>query len=83
MKEQLEQRLNELKSEYQAGQKMLAELEAKQANLQQTLLRISGAMQVLEELLGAEAQPNANTVMPTDAPAAPVSVGNGLMRDRA
>jgi len=51
MKEQLEQRLSELKAEYAAGQKMLAELEAKQADLHQTMLRISGAMQVLEELL--------------------------------
>jgi uncharacterized coiled-coil protein SlyX len=54
---QLEQRLNELKTEYQTGQKMLAELEAKQVNLQQILLRISGAIQVLEELLG---QPSTN-----------------------
>jgi predicted nuclease with TOPRIM domain len=51
MKEQLLQRLNELKSEFEAGQKMLADLEAKQANLRDTLLRISGAIQVLEELL--------------------------------
>ncbi|WP_293067920.1 MULTISPECIES: hypothetical protein [unclassified Moorena] len=42
MKEKLEQRLKSLKSEYEAGQKMLAELEAKQANLRETLLRISG-----------------------------------------
>ncbi len=51
MREQLEQRLNELKSEFEAGQKMLAELEAKQANLRETLLRISGAIQVLQEVL--------------------------------
>ncbi len=56
MKEQLEQRLQSLKSEFEAGQKMLAELEAKQANLRDTLLRISGAIQVLEEELT-----NANT----------------------
>jgi predicted nuclease with TOPRIM domain len=55
MREQLERRLGELKAEYQAGQKMLADLEAKQANLQQTLLRISGAIQVLEEELAASA----------------------------
>ncbi|MBD1903823.1 hypothetical protein NDI44_22575 [Trichocoleus sp. DQ-A3] len=51
MKEQLEQRLQSLKSEFEAGQKMLAELEAKQANLRDILLRISGAIQVLEEEL--------------------------------
>ena len=51
MREQLEQRLHDLKSEYESGQKMLADLEAKQADLRQTLLRISGAIQVLEEIL--------------------------------
>lgn len=52
MKEQLEERLKELKAEFESGQKMLAELEAKQANLRESLLRISGAIQVLEEELG-------------------------------
>ena len=51
LKQKLEQRLQSLKTEFDSGQKMLAELEAKQANLQNTLLRISGAIQVLEELL--------------------------------
>ena len=51
MKEQLEQRLEELKKEYESGRKMMAELEEKRANLQNTMLRISGAMQVLEEQL--------------------------------
>jgi predicted nuclease with TOPRIM domain len=51
MKEQLKQRLNGLKTEFESGQKMLADLEAKQANLRDTLLRISGAIQVLEEML--------------------------------
>lgn len=46
MREQLAQRLNELKAEYESGQKMLADLEAKQVNLKETLLRISGAIQV-------------------------------------
>ncbi|MBW4493630.1 MAG: hypothetical protein KME26_11205 [Oscillatoria princeps RMCB-10] len=54
MIERLQQRLESLKAEYQAGQKMLAELETKQANLRETLLRISGAIQVLEEELGIE-----------------------------
>jgi predicted nuclease with TOPRIM domain len=51
MREQLEKRLNELKIEYQSGQIMLAELESKQASLRENMLRISGAIQVLEEEL--------------------------------
>ena len=60
MKEQLRQRLNQLKAEFEAGQKMLADLEAQQADLRETLLRISGAIQVLEEELAkaAEAAPD-------------------------
>jgi predicted nuclease with TOPRIM domain len=57
MKDQLEQRLNELKAEFEAGQRMLAELEAKRANLQESMLRISGAIQVLEEELAKSGQP--------------------------
>ena len=52
MKEQLQNRLNQLKNEFEAGQKMMADLELKQANLRDTLLRISGAIQILEEELG-------------------------------
>lgn len=71
MKEQLEGRVQSLKQEYEAGQKMLVDLERRQMELQQTLLRISGAIQVLEELLAEEqqtasngnmAEPNANLV---------------------
>jgi predicted nuclease with TOPRIM domain len=51
VREQLEKRATELAAEYRAGQEMLTELEAKRADLQQTLLRISGAIQVLNELL--------------------------------
>lgn len=50
MKQQLEQRLKELRDQFEAGQNMLADLEGKQANLRDTMLRISGAIQVLEEL---------------------------------
>jgi predicted nuclease with TOPRIM domain len=49
MKKQLTQRLNELTAEYEAGQRMLADLEIQQANLRNALLPISGAIQVLEE----------------------------------
>ena len=51
MKQQLEERLQQLKTEYESGQQMLADLEARQADLRNTLLRISGAIQVIEEEL--------------------------------
>ena len=57
MREQLELRLKELTVEFEAGQQMLAELDAKRADLQQTLLRIDGAVQVLRELLAGDGPP--------------------------
>lgn len=62
MREQAEQRVGELKAELQKGQQVLAELEARQAELRQTLLRISGAIQVLEELLAGGAPADAMLV---------------------
>jgi hypothetical protein len=52
MRAQLQARLTELTRDHQLGQGRLAELDREQAALRETLLRISGAMQVLEELLG-------------------------------
>lgn len=57
MQKQLESRLAELRAEFEKGQQRLQELEAEATNLRDTLLRISGAMQVLQEELekaGAE-----------------------------
>ncbi len=51
MKEQIQQRLESLKEEFASGQKFLIDLETKQASVRETLLRISGAIQVLEEEL--------------------------------
>ena len=56
MKEKLEQRLQSLKAEFDAGQRLLAEYQTKQANLRETLLRISGAIQVIEEELSQFAE---------------------------
>lgn len=53
MKEQLQNRLVALKAEFETGQQRLAEVENQAATLRQTLLRISDAIQVLEELLVA------------------------------
>jgi predicted nuclease with TOPRIM domain len=69
MKEQLEQRLESLKAEFEAGQKMLADLEAQEASLRQTLLRISGAIQVLgEELAKANSESNGQLQVAPDRP---------------
>lgn len=57
MREQLQARLKELRQEFEAGQSRLRELEMQEARTRETLLRISGAIQVLEETLattGAE-----------------------------
>jgi len=51
VREQLERRVAELEAEQRSGQELLAELDDRRADLQQTLLRISGAIQVLTELL--------------------------------
>jgi predicted nuclease with TOPRIM domain len=51
MREKLQKRLEELKTEFESGQRMLSQLETRQSDLKSTLLRISGAIQVLEELL--------------------------------
>jgi predicted nuclease with TOPRIM domain len=67
MKEKLQQRLQNLKSEFEDGQKILAELEAKQANLRETLLRISGAIQVLEEVLNETSEENGSSPVTFDS----------------
>jgi hypothetical protein len=64
MREQLEQRVSELKAEQEKGQQMLAELEGRATDLRQTLLRISGAVQVLEELLSVAEPAAANGLGP-------------------
>lgn len=55
MREQLRMRLEELKKEFETGQARLRELEMQEAHLRETMLRISGAIQVLEEALASEA----------------------------
>ena len=57
MREQLTERLQALRQDYQTGQTMLADLEATQLDLRQTLLRIAGAIQVIEELLSGDDAP--------------------------
>jgi predicted nuclease with TOPRIM domain len=62
MKNKCEERLKTLRSEYETGQKMLSELDAKRQKLAETMARIEGAMQILQELIAEEEQahPNSN-----------------------
>ena len=55
MKHKLETRLQNLREEYRKGQERLGILETEVTVIQEAMLRISGAVQVLEELL-AEAE---------------------------
>jgi chromosome segregation ATPase len=71
MREQIERRLEELRHEYEAGTKLLSELETKQANVRATLTRISGAIQVLEEEL-AKADQRGNRSVKADAADGPL-----------
>jgi predicted nuclease with TOPRIM domain len=51
MRRQMEERLATLRSDYEKGQTQLRQLELQSSSLRETLLRISGALMVLEELL--------------------------------
>lgn len=56
MEEQINARLAELKHDYELGESRLRELEMQQLQLRETLLRISGAIQVLEEVRAGAAR---------------------------
>jgi hypothetical protein len=53
----MQRRLQELKRELEIGLERLAELERSRTDLRDKLLRISGAIQVLEELTTSAAEP--------------------------
>jgi hypothetical protein len=52
MHDKLQDRVQKLKDEFKRGKDQLAETESRAQLLRETLLRISGAIQVLEEELG-------------------------------
>lgn len=54
MHQQLKHRLQKLQQEYQKGQQKLQQLDQERKTMYETLLRIAGAIQVLEEELGKE-----------------------------
>ncbi len=75
MKDKLEKRLQELKTEFESGQKMLAELEIKEASVKNTLIRISGAIQVLEELMNEQHEDDKETTVNESTEAELIAAG--------
>lgn len=62
----LQTRLQTLKEEFERGKQHLDTLDRERDALRETLLRISGAIQVLEELLAPERSPGTESVAPRD-----------------
>lgn len=62
MKEHIAARLAELKKEFQNGEAQLRDLTQQEVVLRETLLRISGAIQVLEELAASDGSSREGTV---------------------
>lgn len=60
-KKMVEERIRELKENQRAGEEQLRQFDLKRRELEGTLLRIGGAIQVLEELLQEESQNNASS----------------------
>jgi hypothetical protein len=54
--ERIQSRMRELQREYERGEQQLRDLVRQEAVLRETLLRISGAMQVLGELMVGDGQ---------------------------
>ena len=76
MHQQIQSRLEVLKSEFETGQAKLRDLEIQQSRLRETLLRISGAIQVLEEML-QPAKPDEEPAPQGSLPAEQSGVGKG------
>ena len=72
MHEKIMRRLDELRRELAAGKQQLALLEQKKRTLADTMHRINGAIQVLEELRGsqeeAESPHHDNRMVPAGTP---------------
>jgi hypothetical protein len=68
MKDHIARRLEQLRAEYRKGQERLLALEQETSSVNSSMLRISGAIQVLEEVLAQEPHSNArcgDTLEPT------------------
>ena len=71
MRERIQARLEELKKELETGQAELQKVEMQRTYLRETVLRIGGAVQVLEELLALQPQGQQNGPDHSEAPLEP------------
>jgi prefoldin subunit 5 len=66
------QRLDELRLEFERGQQQLDALDQRRAEVRETMLRISGAIHILEELVASEnAEPPAASKASVDSSIVP------------
>jgi predicted nucleic acid-binding Zn-ribbon protein len=77
MEQRLRTRLSELRAEFDSGTQRLRDLDSQVRALQQTLLRISGAIQVLEEELASGAKDDSSLA---DASHDPAEAGDASTR---
>jgi len=70
MREQILSRLAELDTEFRKGQQHLADLESRESELRARLLRISGAIHVLQEIVAKCPEPDAASHVPTESESA-------------
>ena len=66
MNNRLQSRIETLKSEFDKGKSRMSELQAEEVQLQETMLRIQGAITVLQELLADPADDPQDPVVELD-----------------
>jgi len=77
MREHMQARLELLRKELEKGQIELQKVESQRTYLHETLLRISGAIRVLEELLAEEQSAEQNGAASADKAQLPTTYPNG------
>jgi prefoldin subunit 5 len=78
MREQAKLRLEELRKEFETGQSQLQELDRQQTRMRETLLRISGAIQILDEMLASKnSLPQNHPANDKGADSIPMAQGSG------
>lgn len=78
MKEQIQARLEMLRKELERGQVELQKVESQRTHLRETMFRISGAIQVLEELLAEEQPVGQNGAAGADEVQSAITDTNGI-----